>query len=95
MSETKRRATIRDRILAALQLFGSEGMTNRQLNEIGFSYLGRLHELRQEYEIDTIRIKDGLFRYVLRGRRDREQTQQRLDFVAGSSAAAVFEDRAE
>ena len=95
MSETKRRSTIRDRILAALQFFGSEGMTNRQLNEIGFSYLGRLHELRQEYEIATIRIKDGLFRYVLKGRRDREQTQQTLDFVAAPSDRREVEQRAE
>ena len=60
--------TQRDRILELLRARGPAGATNRELNEIGFRYGGRLHELRRRgYVIRTDRVNEGLFGFVLVG----------------------------
>lgn len=63
--ELARRANNKTRILAALQ---SGPKTNVQLAAIGgLRFGGRLHELREEYEIRTEPLDGGLVRYVLVG----------------------------
>ena len=63
--ELTRRANNKSRILAAL----ADGpKTNVQLAAIGgLRFGGRLHELREEYEIRTEPLDGGLVRYVLIG----------------------------
>ena len=57
------------RILKLLKTNGSA--TNRELNRICFRYGARLHDLRREgWEITSVREKDGLWRFVLKGHRD-------------------------
>jgi len=65
--ELTRRANNKSRILAAL----ADGpKTNVQLAAIGgLRFGGRLHELREEYEIRTEPLDGGLVRYVLVGPR--------------------------
>ncbi len=67
--ETLRRQSNKDRVLAYLQVRGSA--TNIELTAIGgMRFGGRVFELRKEgYLIDTERVKDGVFRFVFRGRR--------------------------
>lgn len=57
------------RILKLLKTNGSA--TNRELNRICFRYGARIHDLRREgWEITSVREKDGLWRFVLKGHRD-------------------------
>lgn len=57
------------RILKLLKTNGSA--TNRELNRVCFRYGARLHDLRREgWDILSVREKDGLWRFVLRGHRD-------------------------
>jgi len=63
--ELTRRANNKSRILAALE---DGPKTNVQLAAIGgLRFGGRLHELREEYEIRTEPLDGGLVRYVLVG----------------------------
>lgn len=56
------------RILALLREAGSAGVTNRKLNEISFRYSARIHTLRgQGYQIEAVRVKDSLWKFILRG----------------------------
>jgi Helix-turn-helix domain len=62
------RQSQRDRILALLRDRGPEGISNIELNVLCFRYGARIWELRRiGFEIDTIRIGDGMFRFVFRG----------------------------
>lgn len=55
-----------EKILAVLEKAGDYGVTNVTLNRIAFRYSARLAELRKEgYDISTLYIAPGLFRYVL------------------------------
>lgn len=74
--EMARRATSRDRVLAALLEAGARGVTNIELcrPEIGgLRAVGRVDELRDTWDIETIRVRRGLYRYVLHGRREPRQ----------------------
>lgn len=65
--ELTRRANNKTRILAALE---SGPKTNVQLALIGgLRFGGRLHELREAYDIRTEPLDGGLVRYVLIGKR--------------------------
>ncbi|WP_427007161.1 helix-turn-helix domain-containing protein [Pseudarthrobacter sp. H2] len=57
------------RILKLLKTNGSA--TNTQLNRICFRFSARIHDLRSEgWDILSVREKDGLWRFVLKGHRD-------------------------
>lgn len=57
------------RILKLLKANGSA--TNRELNRIAYRYSARIADLRVEgWDILSVRDKDGLWRFVLRGHRD-------------------------
>lgn len=74
--EIGRRATSRDRVLAALLEVGPRGLLNTELcrPEIGgLRAVGRVDELRDEWDIETVRVHRGLFRYVLHGRKEPKQ----------------------
>lgn len=59
-------ATQQEKILAILEKAGDHGVTNVTLNRIAFRYGARLHELRKQgYQISTLYIAPGLFRFVL------------------------------
>jgi hypothetical protein len=46
---------------------GEEGVTNRQFVEMGiFRYSSRLHEIRKKRDVDTIPVRGGLYRYVIK-----------------------------
>lgn len=67
------RAASRERVLAALQLAGERGCTSEELAQPwtgGLRFGGRIHELREKWEIATIpRAETECCRYVLRGPR--------------------------
>ena len=74
--EMTRRTTSRDRVLLALVEAGPRGRTNVELcqPEIGgLRAVGRVDELREHWRIETIRVRQGLYRYVLHGRREPRQ----------------------
>lgn len=67
MSETTRRINSRDRILNALQVAGSLGVTNLELAPIALRYGGRIHELRAlGHEIESIHEGEGVWRFILK-----------------------------
>ena len=68
--ELARRTNARDRVLAALLAAGSAGCTNVELNGICFRYGARILELRREWVIDKVFADGGVYRYILRGRRE-------------------------
>lgn len=54
------------KIVQLLRDRGEEGATNTELVQISLQYNSRLSELSKEgYIIETIHIKDGLYKYVL------------------------------
>jgi hypothetical protein len=56
----------RDRILALLRVSGLAGVTNRELNKVGYRYGARLWELKKEgYDIRTESLGDGLYKFTL------------------------------
>lgn len=74
--EMDRRVTNRDRVLAALHAAGARGLTNVELCQPtigGLRAVGRVDELREYWHIETIRVRRGLYRYVLHGRREPRQ----------------------
>ncbi|MDR6794202.1 hypothetical protein J2X12_003469 [Pseudarthrobacter oxydans] len=57
------------RILKPLKTNGSA--TNRELNRICFRFSARIHDLRREgWDILSVREKDGLWVFYLKGHRD-------------------------
>lgn len=74
--EMARRNTSRDRVLAALLEAGPRGVTNIDLcrqDVGGLRAVGRVDELREEWDIETVRVRRGLYRYVLHGRKEPRQ----------------------
>lgn len=70
MSEQARRQSNRDRVLELLRAKGPAGATNSELLEVGgYRYGGRLHEIRQQWDVASIHEHDGRWRFVLRGPR--------------------------
>jgi len=69
-----KQSTQRDKILALLQAAGPRGVTNLLLNEVAFRYGGRIFELRKlGWDIVTKQESEGVFRFILRGKRQAEQ----------------------
>jgi hypothetical protein len=61
-----KRASQRDRILAALRERGPAGVLNTELNDVGFRFGARIHELREEgFVIRTDQLEAQVFRFVL------------------------------
>ena len=74
MSETHRRSTARDRVLAYLQSRGRA--TNAELNDVCFRYGARILELRaQGYDIRTGEKHGGLVVYTYHGRKQLQQAE--------------------
>lgn len=70
-TESSRRQTEKERLLALLQSAGKRGVLNGELEvgEVGRRYSARLEELRKDgWQIDTVRVDARSFRFVLRGR---------------------------
>ena len=66
MSETSRRATNRDRVLAYLQAHGAA--KNHELVLIGgMRALARVHELRRQHDIHVRHVRGGEWEIVYRG----------------------------
>lgn len=66
--ETTRQRSQRDRILALLRTAGLAGVTNRELNRIGYRYGARLWELKKQgYSILTESLGGGLYKFTLLG----------------------------
>jgi hypothetical protein len=62
----KRLITQRQKIIAALQDAGFEGMTNVELSKISLRYGGHIGTLsKQGYKIQKVNLDGGLFRYFL------------------------------
>ena len=56
----------RERILRLLRERGPEGVSNVELNQVGYRYGARLWELRKQgFSIQTIREGESLSRFVL------------------------------
>ncbi|HSW76022.1 MAG TPA: hypothetical protein VLG50_03195, partial [Candidatus Saccharimonadales bacterium] len=56
----------KQKIVQLLRDAGAEGITNAELAKICLQYNSRLSELSKEgYVIETIHVKDGLYKYVL------------------------------
>ena len=72
--ELARRATARDRVLAALLAAGSRGCTNVELCQPsvgGMRFGGRVFELGEAgWDIAATRERGGIWRYVLKGRKE-------------------------
>ena len=71
--ELARRSTARDRVLAALLAAGAKGCTNVELCAPdcgGMRAVGRVDELRDTWHIETVHVRRGVYRYVLKGRRE-------------------------
>lgn len=61
-----RKPNQKDRILRVLKVARNRGVTNRALNRLCFRYASRLFELRRDgFEIKTVCVKPGLYRFVL------------------------------
>ena len=59
--------TQRARMVAKMEAAGPRGVTNREFIEMGcFRYSSRLHEIRRGREVDTIPVRGGLYRYVIK-----------------------------
>lgn len=71
--EMERRSTARDRVLAALVAAGPRGVTNTELNTICYRYGARLFELKTDWVIEREAVVGGVYRYILRGRREFRQ----------------------
>jgi hypothetical protein len=57
------------RILQTLKLARSRGADSLWLAKASLRYGSRLHELRKQgYKIETRRMSNGLFRYILSGK---------------------------
>ena len=57
----------REKIINLLKEAGEEGITNKELNKIGFRFGARIQELHKlGYLIETTSIKKGLYNYVLK-----------------------------
>ena len=70
--ELERRQSARERVLAALLRAGPKGCTNVELSHPAVGGLGgvrRVHELREQWDVETIRVGGGRYRYVLHGPR--------------------------
>jgi len=70
--DLERRATARERVLAALEQAGPRGVRNVELCQPdvgGLRAIGRVHELRRDWAIETRREGGGVYRYMLRGPR--------------------------
>lgn len=87
--------TQREKILAALQTAGAEGVTNKELSRISLQYSARIHELlRKGYIIDIEKTEDGsgLLKYILRKDTGKEryfetaeeELLNRIDYEFGS-----------
>ena len=71
-AELTRRQNARARVLAALLAAGPRGCTNVELCQPhvgGLRAIGRVDELREQWDIETIRVGGGRYRYVLHGPR--------------------------
>jgi hypothetical protein len=73
MTMTKRRECQREKILALLQAAGAKGVTNIELNGYCMRFGARLWELRKQWDIDTVRESETIFRFILKGRKAAEQ----------------------
>ncbi len=69
---TSKSPTQRQRILELLRARGRFGATNVDLVALKiFRYSSRLRELRQQgFCIDTVRVSEGLYKYILRSEPD-------------------------
>ena len=72
--ELERRQNARERVLAALLRAGPKGCTNVDLCQPhigGLRAIGRVHELRRDWDIETRHegMVGGRWRYILRGPR--------------------------
>jgi hypothetical protein len=64
--DTQRQHSQRDQILFLLEARGSVGVTNRELNEVGYRYGARLWELKKEgYLIRTDALGGGFYKFTL------------------------------
>ena len=65
---TTKASNHQDQILALLIARGPQGVTNLELNrDVCFRYGARIYELRQQgHLIETVRLGEGLFRFVYR-----------------------------
>ncbi len=56
-----------EKIITLLKNAGEEGVTNTELSKISLQYSARLMELRLKgFVIETIAIKNGVYKYVLK-----------------------------
>ena len=73
--DSDKRTNQREVVLAMLKAAGDAGVSNVQLNATCFRYGARIWELRKEYEIETRRESEGVFRFVYKGPVVRGQRQ--------------------
>lgn len=60
----------RDKILTWLRMRGQQGVLNTELTQLCMRFGARIHELRREgHRIDTERLSESQFRFVLVGDR--------------------------
>jgi len=79
LDDLGRRETNRDRVLQALKQAGAKGCTNVELARPslgGLRAVGRVNELVHDgWVIDVRRVGGGIWRYVLKGRKEPEQVE--------------------
>ena len=61
------------KILKLLHQRGTQGVTNIELNQICLRYVARLFDLRKYWDIVTKQESEGVFRFVLKGKKPAEQ----------------------
>lgn len=75
-SEHERRSNNREKVLQYLRVRQDHGATNAELQNIGgFRYGARIFELRRDgWEIETIPLAGGSYRFILKGQLHVQQT---------------------
>jgi hypothetical protein len=70
---SEKREGQREKILKLLHERGSAGITNIELNGYCMRFGARLWELRKEWDIETVRESETIFRFILKGRKAAQQ----------------------